>query len=73
MAFPARCGVLLFLLLGSHVCVAEPVAPECEALQEVEEVASGESPYGKGILWKVNKAGVAPSYVFGTIHVADSF
>ena len=71
MAFPARCCILLFLLLGPRVCVAEPVAPECEALQEFEEVATGESDYGKGILWKVSKTGIAPSYVFGTIHVAD--
>ena len=27
--------------------------------------------FTKGLLWSVSKAGVAPSYVFGTIHVAD--
>ena len=27
--------------------------------------------FTKGLLWRVSKAGVAPSYVFGTIHVAD--
>jgi uncharacterized protein YbaP (TraB family) len=30
-----------------------------------------ESRFAKGLLWRVSKAGVAPSYVFGTIHVAD--
>ena len=30
-----------------------------------------ESRFTKGLLWRVSKAGVAPSYVFGTIHVAD--
>ena len=30
-----------------------------------------ESKFTKGLLWRVSKAGAAPSYVFGTIHVAD--
>ncbi len=28
--------------------------------------------FTKGILWRVAKAGVAPSYVYGTMHVADA-
>ncbi len=28
-------------------------------------------PYGKGLLWKIERAGVAPSHVFGTIHSTD--
>ncbi len=28
-------------------------------------------PYGKGLLWKVERQGVAPSWVFGTMHVSD--
>ena len=27
--------------------------------------------FSKGLLWRVSKPGVAPSYVFGTIHIAD--
>ncbi len=27
--------------------------------------------YGKGLLWKVERQGVEPSYVFGTMHVSD--
>jgi hypothetical protein len=27
--------------------------------------------YDRGLLWKVEKPGVAPSYLFGTVHVAD--
>ncbi len=27
--------------------------------------------YGKGLLWKVERDGVEPSYVFGTMHVSD--
>ena len=26
-------------------------------------------PYGDGVLWKVERAGEAPSYLFGTIHL----
>lgn len=28
--------------------------------------------YGQGLLWKVERAGAAPSYVFGTIHSEDA-
>ncbi len=28
-------------------------------------------PYGLGVLWKIEPAGVAPSHVFGTIHSTD--
>ncbi|CAN7314962.1 TraB/GumN family protein [Pararhizobium sp. LjRoot238] len=28
-------------------------------------------PNGKGIFWKIEKAGVAPSYLLGTMHVTD--
>lgn len=29
------------------------------------------TPYGKGLTWKIEKEGVAPSYLFGTIHMSD--
>ena len=28
-------------------------------------------PFSKGLLWRVEKDGVAPSYIFGTMHVTD--
>ncbi len=35
-------------------------------------MAEGEAvPNGKGIFWKVEKAGLQPSYLLGTMHVAD--
>ncbi len=34
-------------------------------------VAGGEMPYGEGILWKLERGAVAPSYLFGTIHITD--
>ncbi|MEE9314367.1 MAG: TraB/GumN family protein [Rhizobiaceae bacterium] len=33
--------------------------------------AAGKLPYSKGLLWKVTKDGVAPSYLYGTMHMAD--
>jgi len=33
--------------------------------------AQSETRFTKGLLWRVSKAGSTPSYVFGTIHVAD--
>lgn len=33
--------------------------------------AQPQARFTKGLLWRVSKAGTAPSYVFGTIHVAD--
>ena len=34
-------------------------------------LAAEPMPYGKGLLWKIERAGVAPSHVFGTIHSTD--
>jgi len=33
--------------------------------------AASRVPYGQGLLWKIEHPGVAPSYVFGTMHVND--
>ena len=33
--------------------------------------ARSQGKYAKGLLWRVSKVRVAPSYVFGTIHLAD--
>ena len=34
-------------------------------------LAQSQDKFTKGLLWRVSKTGIAPSYVFGTIHVAD--
>jgi len=54
------------------------VAFSCLCLAAIElpgaaptQAAQPETRFTKGLLWRVSKAGVAPSYVFGTIHVAD--
>ncbi len=33
--------------------------------------AGTEMPYGHGLLWQIDGAGPAPSYLFGTMHTAD--
>ena len=40
------------------------------ALALVADAGAGER-FSKGVLWRVSKAGVAPSHVYGTMHVAD--
>lgn len=39
--------------------------PSCVHAQAVA------TAFDKGLLWRVEKAGAAPSYVFGTVHLAD--
>lgn len=36
---------------------------------EVRATVAETLPYGDGVLWKVQRKGAAPSYVFGTIHL----
>ncbi len=71
MACRVKLWAILLLFSGSSVCLAALVAPECEVLQEFEAVISRSSQYDRGLLWKISKAGSTPSYLFGTIHVAD--
>ena len=33
--------------------------------------APAKTRYGRGLLWRVSRRNVAPSYIFGTIHLAD--
>ena len=41
----------------------------CAAMPAVAAPAA--KPFSHGLLWRVSRDGVPPSYVFGTIHVAD--
>ena len=57
---------------------AEPPKP-CQGsdLTQVEGLAAAESARaddlvnGDGLLWRIEKPGLAPSYLFGTIHSTD--
>ncbi|MBE7184421.1 MAG: TraB/GumN family protein [Methylobacterium mesophilicum] len=39
---------------------------------EAMRAEAAKIPNGQGILWKIEKAGAAPSFLFGTMHVTDS-
>ncbi|WP_048644969.1 TraB/GumN family protein [Nitratireductor soli] len=57
------------------VCTGRSLLTELAAenpalLQEVRQEAA-ETPNGSGLLWRVEKEGAAPSYLFGTMHMSD--
>ncbi len=71
MASPARLFSFILFLLVSVCCQAQPIAPECEAIDEINENSKVDAVYKKGLLWKISRQGIEPSYLFGTIHVSD--
>ena len=65
-------ALLLLFLIGTARSEAVPTpAPECRALHVVEATYAGPARYAHGLLWKISKPGTRPSYLFGTIHLAD--
>ncbi len=64
----------LVLLLGRLTALPRLAAALmlCAALGAGAAVAEeGAMPFGKGMLWKIEKAGAPTSYVLGTMHIAD--
>ena len=74
---------LFVLAFATNQARAEP--PACKGkdlfveMQQTEpaeiaklEAKAAETLNGKGTLWKVEKEGLAPSWLFGTIHMTDS-
>jgi uncharacterized protein YbaP (TraB family) len=70
----------LVLLAGR----AEAAAPVCNGKNMLEEMATSQpaaleriraegarTPNGKGLLWKIEKEGAKPSFLFGTMHMTD--
>lgn len=57
------------------ICTGNNLIPQIEqqnpdiAKKMYEEAAA--TLYGKGLLWKIEKDGLKPSYLFGTIHLSD--
>ncbi len=64
-----RLLLITFALLLSFSANAA-LSSQCQPLIEHNRPAQ-KLKYDKGLLWQVNKAGQATSYVFGTIHVSD--
>jgi uncharacterized protein len=78
----ALASLLLVLALASPAAAAE--ASACTGTNVLEELRSSKPdvyakveaegdrvPNGKGIFWKIEHPGVAPSYLLGTMHVSD--
>ena len=63
--------VLLLAFFSPHASATELIAPECQVLEEYEEITAATGEFDNGLLWKISKAGSPHSYVFGTIHVSD--
>ena len=74
---PSACGCVLGLLMFASA-EAEPPKP-CSGsdLSQVEGLAAAEAARaddlvnGDGLLWRIEKLGLAPSFLFGTIHSTD--
>ncbi len=71
---PSLSMTSLVLLLGRLTALPRLAAALmlCAALGAGAVVADeGPMPFGKGMLWKIEKAGTPTSYVLGTMHIAD--
>jgi len=67
-----RVTVLVVSGLLLTACAApEPSLPPLPSLPPAPLPARPELPYGVGLLWQIEKDGLQPSYVFGTMHVPD--
>ena len=65
--------IVIFALLF-FACLASPslgVANECAPLVTTDDPGIGEVKHRHGLLWRVSHADKAPSYILGTMHVAD--
>lgn len=62
-----------FLLLTWLICanVYGESPGQCRPLRVTSGKYNGPARFDHGLLWRVSKPGTAPSYLFGTIHVAD--
>jgi uncharacterized protein len=54
--------LLRFIALILAICLAVPL---------LTSAAPAEAKYSRGLLWKIEAKGVAPSYLFGTMHSDD--
>ncbi len=63
--------LLLCLFFPPALPAADALANECRPLKLTKTDLSVQTVYGEGLLWEINRQGVQPSHVFGTIHVSD--
>jgi uncharacterized protein len=71
------CGCFLSLFMASGAEAEAPAPCQGSDLSQVEGLAAAEAARaddlvnGDGLLWRIEKPGLAPSYLFGTIHSTD--
>jgi len=65
---PARRARLLFLFLLLAPLVA---AADCRPVASEKPVAHKAGDFSRGLLWKIEAPGAAPSHLFGTLHSSD--
>lgn len=80
LAFAALCSTLVSLASASAFAkdvsckginlIDEMRTKQPELVSKIEQ-AAGSQPYGRGVLWQVSKPGTEPSFLFGTMHMAD--
>lgn len=61
--------LLLVLVISAKVYAESPA--QCRSLHVKSATYDGPARFNRGLLWRVSKPGTVPSYLFGTIHVAD--
>ena len=74
--------LVFFALLAAPL--AAQAAPACTGVDLIEklkrtdkagyaafEAEAAKTPAGEGLLWRIDKPGVAPSHLFGTFHASD--
>lgn len=64
-------SIVAIIPLLFWTAVVLPAEPACRPLQISEIPYPGPDEFGQGLLWKVSREGLPPSYVFGTIHVVE--
>ena len=75
----SACGCFLGLFMASGAKAEAPTACQGSDLSQVEGLAAAEAARaddlvnGDGLLWRIEKPGLAPSFLFGTIHSTDEF
>lgn len=76
--------VFIGIVTGAFPALAKPVPTSCGATDLLRQIAKTEPatrariaaaaravPNGDGLLWRIEKRGVQPSYLFGTMHSTD--
>lgn len=63
-------SILLALILGG-TAVSAAELPSAKTTQPCSAPTPAACRYAKGLLWKIERTGRQPSYLFGTIHIAD--